>query len=484
MICFLFLCLSLVMDPLSRLNVMHLQDPLPKPLDLTKQISKALDLVKKPSRSDCASGTDSIRSPRSEFGYESVCVPLNTLLPNGITHKPVKTLITTTGNNQTDDVTVKETTWSRTGGEKRERNGAGLQDAPSSQSHSRVLLPAVEILSSESSESGQAECISCDDSSVIKVSPSVPTNNGALRIRRVTENEKREKERTENASPILIESDVLEDSDSLESRNVLSTSEAESADFFKPTQNRSGSSSSSLSSSSSSSLSQKRAPSTKKNRNQQCMRSSAGKKATASPAKRRKKKRSGLSSLSSAFPSHEPEIKLKYASCKEEKREGRGNTFAPHVRMEFSACTVINFEEDSDVQVRKPSVSTGIVPTTSCLQLGRLRSEVRHQTCELCCLCGWTANAAGLGDLHGPYRPCGPDRTTSTDVLINGHEGSSTKRKQTSDEVGERWVHEDCIIWSVGVFLIKGRLYGLDEVVRLAQKAVSSCSVAFFIFYF
>ncbi|XP_017309638.1 transcription factor 20 [Ictalurus punctatus] len=426
------------MDPLSRLNVTRLQDPLPTPLDLTKQISEALDLVrKKRSRSDHASGTDGIRSPRSEFGYESTCVPLNASLPNGLAHQPAKTLMIATGNVQTDDVTVKETEWQhRTGGGKNERKGAPP-------SRLRSWLPTVEILSSECSGSVHVESISSDDSGVI-----------------------------ENSSPNLIEWDVIQDSDSVESRNIPSTSEAENTDFFKPTQNGSTSSSSS---------SQERAPATKENqRNQQRASSSAGKKATASAAKRRrkKKKRSGLSSSSSAFPSHEPEIKLKYASCKEGKRESRGKSFAPYVRMEFSACTVVNFEEDGDFQARKPRqpvTSPGIVPTTSCFQLGRLGSEGKRQTGEMCCLCGRMANATGLGDLHGPYHLHGPDRKTSADLLINRHEDASAKKNRTSVEVGERWVHEDCSIWSAGVFLVKGRLYGLEEAVRIAQQAVCSC---------
>ncbi|MCI4391788.1 hypothetical protein PGIGA_G00138470 [Pangasianodon gigas] len=458
------------MDPLSWLNVMQLQDPLPKPLDLTKQISEALDLVKKkPSRSDRASGTDSIRSPRSE----SVSSPVNATLPNGLAHEPAKTPITATGNAQTDDAVIKATKWRRTGEERREGNGAGLQDAPSSRSCSRFPLTPVETLASECSGSGHADCVSSDDSGAIEVPFSVPISNGTSLTRRDTENEKRKKESMENSSPSLTEWDALQDSDSVESRNVPSTSEAEN--FCNPTQDGSGSSSSSSSS-------QKMAPATKKTRNQQRSRSSAGKKATASAAKRRKKKkqqRSGLSSSPpSAFPSHEPEIKLKYASCKEEKREGRGNTFAPYVRMEFSDCTVVNFEEDGEFKARKQrqaAASPGIVPTTSCLQLGRLGSEGRRQSGELCCLCGRNANAAGLGDLHGPYRPCGPDGKTSADLLMNGHEDVGAKRKWTSDEVGERWVHEDCSIWSAGVFLVKGRLYGLDEAVRLAQQAVCSC---------
>ncbi|XP_058234377.1 transcription factor 20 isoform X2 [Hemibagrus wyckioides] len=446
------------MDPLRGLNSVQLQDPLSKPLDLTKQISEALDLVKKkPSRSGRFLGSRGLRSPRSEFSYESASVPLNSTLRNGLAHDPVTTFMSATENIQTDGVTGKVTKCRRAG-EKRERNAAGFQDAPSSHSSFQIPFPNVETLSSECSRHGRVECISSDDSVI-----EVPVSNGALLMHRVTENLKQEKERMEDSSPIMTESDVLQDSDSLESRNVLSTSEAENADF-KPTQNGSGSSSPS------SSLSQKRAPETKKNRNQQ--RASAGKKATASVAKRRKKKkRSGISSSPSAFPSHGPEIKLKFASCKEEKREGRGSAFAPYVRVEFSACTVVNFEEEGNVQVktqRQVAASPGVVPTTSCLQLGRLGSESRRQTGELCCLCGCTANIAGLGDLHGPYHP----KEASTDLLTNGHEDSGAKRTRLSDE---RWVHEDCSIWSAGVFLVKGRLYGLDEAVRLAQETVCSC---------
>ncbi|XP_060713329.1 transcription factor 20 isoform X2 [Tachysurus vachellii] len=438
------------MDPLSRLNAVQLQDPLSKPLDLSKQISEALDVVKKkPSWSGLASGTHGIRCPRSEFSYESMCVPLNSSLRNGLTHEPMKTPMTAMENIQTDGEIGKVTNWHRTG-EKRDWNGAGFQEAPPSLSSFRLPVTAVETLSSDCS----GHCVYSDDSSVIEV----PVSNSASLMLRDAENQNQEKERMENSSTILIESDILQDSDSMESRNIPSTSEAENTEFFKPTQNGSGPSPS---------PDQKRVPATKKNRNQQ------RKKATASAAKRRKKKQlSGSSSPPFSFPSHGPEIKLKYASCKEEKREGRGNAFAPYVRMEFSACTIVNFEDEGNIQVKmQRHGSPGIVPTSSCLHLGRLKSESRHQTGELCCLCGRMANAAGLGDLHGPYHP----REVSTNVLINGHEHSGANRTRPSDEVGERWVHEDCSIWSTGVFLVKGRLYGLDEAVRLAQETVCSC---------
>uniref|UniRef100_A0AAZ3R5M3 Uncharacterized protein n=1 Tax=Oncorhynchus tshawytscha TaxID=74940 RepID=A0AAZ3R5M3_ONCTS len=37
----------------------------------------------------------------------------------------------------------------------------------------------------------------------------------------------------------------------------------------------------------------------------------------------------------------------------------------------------------------------------------------------------------------------------------------------------EYWLHEDCSIWSAGVFLVKGRVYGLEEAVKVGQETVS-----------
>uniref|UniRef100_A0A673W8I9 Transcription factor 20-like n=1 Tax=Salmo trutta TaxID=8032 RepID=A0A673W8I9_SALTR len=42
----------------------------------------------------------------------------------------------------------------------------------------------------------------------------------------------------------------------------------------------------------------------------------------------------------------------------------------------------------------------------------------------------------------------------------------------------ECWIHEDCGIWSTGVFLVKGKLYGLEEAVRFAQETVCSTCLA------
>ncbi|XP_037318745.2 retinoic acid-induced protein 1 isoform X3 [Pungitius pungitius] len=42
----------------------------------------------------------------------------------------------------------------------------------------------------------------------------------------------------------------------------------------------------------------------------------------------------------------------------------------------------------------------------------------------------------------------------------------------------EYWLHEDCAIWTAGVFLVKGKVYGLEEAVKAAQETrCSACSL-------
>uniref|UniRef100_A0A3B3T0X1 PHD-type domain-containing protein n=1 Tax=Paramormyrops kingsleyae TaxID=1676925 RepID=A0A3B3T0X1_9TELE len=130
-----------------------------------------------------------------------------------------------------------------------------------------------------------------------------------------------------------------------------------------------------------------------------------------------------------------------------------------------------------------------------------------HLTC--CC---WVAM---LGDLHGPYRPIGtgpprPPPSTShapeeeesnqSDSSCSLQGGalkrgfpSETAHGQLGDRDGclthptkrpkegalarepdpvEYWIHEDCGVWSPGVFLVQGKLYGLEEAVRFGQETV------------
>ncbi|KAM6897443.1 transcription factor 20 [Xenentodon cancila] len=41
-------------------------------------------------------------------------------------------------------------------------------------------------------------------------------------------------------------------------------------------------------------------------------------------------------------------------------------------------------------------------------------------------------------------------------------------------EPSEYWLHEDCGIWSAGVYLVKGKVYGLEEAAKVAQETICS----------
>uniref|UniRef100_UPI0037E86C3F transcription factor 20 n=1 Tax=Semicossyphus pulcher TaxID=241346 RepID=UPI0037E86C3F len=263
------------------------------------------------------------------------------------------------------------------------------------------------------------------------------------------------------------------------------------------------------------------------------------------PRRRRKKVKPSCSS--SMFAPKEPEIRLKYVNYKEEKRDLRSDGFSPFVRVQRqqsspSLCSVVNYPEEVKPQHRKQQAHpagfiSAAVPSTSCLQLGRASTHSQHRRSLVCCLCGRSANAMDLGDLHGPYYPEGYRPSTKTPASISGlkededdfsdsdssacsirgrgrkcpltprplrpgaqlksqrwtGDGTSSpaaKRARTGAgsadvedwysppvlpvEPCEYWLHEDCGIWSAGVFLVRGRMYGLEEAVKAAQETTCS----------
>lgn len=268
-------------------------------------------------------------------------------------------------------------------------------------------------------------------------------------------------------------------------------------------------------------------------------------KTTSSPRSRRKKthKARKQSRSSSIFSPKEPEIKLRYITYKEEKRDLRADTFSPFVHVERQQsspllCTVVNYPEEVRTDLKKGqqmppgTFVTGAVPSTSCLQLGRASALSQHQRSLVCCLCGQSANAMDLGDLHGPYYPegyrPGAERTVGAPGLKEEEEdsdsdfssstikergrkrpvhqpsrclrpagqawasdgsGGPAAKRALSDvdsavsqdwysapvlplEPCEYWLHEDCAIWSAGVYLVKGKVYGLEEAFWVAQETV------------
>lgn len=208
--------------------------------------------------------------------------------------------------------------------------------------------------------------------------------------------------------------------------------------------------------------------------------------------KRRKKKRKfQQSGPPSMFPNIEPELKLKYGYRK--KRERKFDSFSPFVHMGEQTCTVVNYHEEEEAAQSRPAPSqntSGFVPTTSCYNLGRVSPEFKCDEFLKCCLCDQTANAKRLGDLHGPYYPAaseGAEARTMLNGLHENHagkEGSEFQNKSLKGDEGlengtvdleECWVHEDCGVWSTGVFLVRGKLYGLKEAALLARQTICSC---------
>ncbi|KAJ0001168.1 hypothetical protein NQD34_006188 [Periophthalmus magnuspinnatus] len=197
--------------------------------------------------------------------------------------------------------------------------------------------------------------------------------------------------------------------------------------------------------------------------------------------KKRKRKKKFKQNSSSSLFTIDPEIALKYAYRK--KREPKFDSFSPFIHIEKQTCTVVNYHDEEVAQKRPvPSQNvSGFVPTTSCYNLGRVNPDSKRTEHLKCCLCGQTANAKMLGDLHGPYYPAFSDGQ-NTRTMQNGHaeeEGSELQNKSLKEEetlvngtlnLEECWMHEDCGVWSTGVFLVRGKLYGLKEAALLAQQ--------------
>ncbi|XP_075949149.1 uncharacterized protein LOC142951480 isoform X1 [Anarhichas minor] len=273
--------------------------------------------------------------------------------------------------------------------------------------------------------------------------------------------------------------------------------------------------------------------------------------------RKRRQNKLAWSQYSSIFSPKEPEIKLKYVNYKEEKRDYRLDSFSPFIRVErqqsaSSLCTIINYPEEvrtkhkrGQQQAHPCGFISAVVPSTSCVQLGRASTLSQQQRALVCCLCGQAANTMDLGDLHGPYYPEGYQSSTKRPASMSGLKededdysdtdssscsvigrgrkcaippasrplmpAAQLKQKGlesyrwTANNTGspaaklarsggdsadvedwysppvlplepcEYWLHEDCGIWSASVFLVKGKVYGLEEAVKVAQEM--KCSV-------
>lgn len=261
----------------------------------------------------------------------------------------------------------------------------------------------------------------------------------------------------------------------------------------------------------------------------------------------------------------EPEIRLKYISCKRLRADSRAPPFAPYIHVErrgdfTTFCTVINSPSDEARLQRGPSGSVprprAALPASSAMHLGPVVSKALSAACLVCCLCRSPANYKDLGDLCGPYYPedCLPKKKSrlKEKARAEGEEGGAAERPRGAAESGwvaggragrpegaaepgkpsvlrssprgvfrrlqscyccdertegeeaaekprrhectkaesppqpepagdtqEHWLHEACAVWTAGVFLVAGKLYGLQEAVKAAADLkCSSCQQA------
>ncbi|XP_051988401.1 transcription factor 20-like [Xyrauchen texanus] len=318
----------------------------------------------------------------------------------------------------------------------------------------------------------------------------------------------------ESVSIPLIPQDSDQDTNFAFPKIFPSTLDADNPSVLKPSPSGTSSSLPSRPRKTLASKSRKRTkPRPKTSTSKKRVRALTGNKSKARTTKRRcRKPRSSMTS--SMFSPQELEINLKYANQKDNKKDAKSDSFAPYIQMKFSSCTIINFREEDDASMKKGSPQltvSGVIPKTLCLQLGRVGCNARFHHKHLCCLCGRAPNGEGLGDLYGPYYPSGAQPLCKSDnspptrrqdpncsdldsVYSLEDDGSQSIIEADLLEIGakqsrnencveiveksgvcsERWIHEDCSIWTAGVFLVKGRLYGLEEAIWLAQEMVCS----------
>ena len=147
--------------------------------------------------------------------------------------------------------------------------------------------------------------------------------------------------------------------------------------------------------------------------------------------------------------------------------------------------------------VSTPTIQVSNIPSDKSvmLPLNRILSEELW----LCALCGKQTSHKSLGDLFGPYYleshlalvkakdggkkdPQVPSWGGGGESKTEPTRSARRRRPSAAQDVTlsppatrpvEVWVHEDCVLWADGVFLIGSKIYGLEEAVKVASSTVS-----------
>ncbi|EDV28223.1 uncharacterized protein TRIADDRAFT_53607 [Trichoplax adhaerens] len=152
---------------------------------------------------------------------------------------------------------------------------------------------------------------------------------------------------------------------------------------------------------------------------------------------------------------------------------------------------------DSHNRYSAPSDANHILPSSHLIsQNNNIGSQSSLLPCVrpkqwICSLCGFPSNYSILGALYGPFHYMDGHfvknnhqsqqsvnrRLDSTGIVDNRNAGSNIANvtSLSEKEREEIWIHEDCIVWSPGVYLLGDTVVGLVDAVRVGRT--NKCSV-------
>lgn len=183
-----------------------------------------------------------------------------------------------------------------------------------------------------------------------------------------------------------------------------------------------------------------------------------------------------------------------------------GSLVGPYVRLIGSkempvSCKVVNVKDPVDLDApHSKSKKNLLLPESSCVPSSL---KFLDSVPWICLFCGHGSAYSMLGDLFGPYYPQSvksdisepkpktlcvekqspPSKSAAAadKVLRSPRRLSSRLRTNSCDSLHEGsgnlpqelWVHEECAVWTSGVYLARGKLQGLEEAALVAAQVVS-----------
>ena len=162
------------------------------------------------------------------------------------------------------------------------------------------------------------------------------------------------------------------------------------------------------------------------------------------------------------------------------------------LRTNPTSCTVIN-----DVRLNSEEKSKRTKSDVDRPSATASTSDVNKMSASdpwLCSICRKPANSRAMGDLFGPYysketkesshSPPKKRRTFKWDGFTSlTKENTRTRTRNPRLSSTEFWLHECCAVWSYGVFVLGGKIQGVEEAVTVAQQTVGTMSFSHLVLY-